>query len=152
MNVDADALRTVVREILVELLDAPGQGLAPNSLGARSHRERGDDATVVTLNDDADLRAFVLHVLQLAEDPVRREGLRNGQIRFRLGRATEHVGAPGPTEHRTLRVDRGALTEKVVVEAARDGHSIVLARGAVATPLALEKARSLGVSVHKEAT
>ena len=93
----------------------------------------------------------MLHVLRLAEDPVQREALRAGQIRFALGRPAQDI-VSSRTAKAGLRVDRGALTEKAVEQAARNGRSIVLAKGAVATPLALEKARTLGVSVHKEAT
>jgi hypothetical protein len=154
MNVDADSLRAVVREILVELLDGPGQRLGasempPSGLGQRI--PEADDVAAVRISDDADLQNFALHVLRLAEDPVRREALRTGQIRFRLLRADDAPGQPGSLDATTLRISRGALTEKAVTEAARCGRSILLAKGAVATPLALDKARSLGVTVHKEA-
>jgi hypothetical protein len=48
-----------------------------------------------------------------------------------------------------LRIERGALTEKLVMSAAKDGRRVVLGRRAVATPLALDKARSLGVDVER---
>jgi hypothetical protein len=148
MTVEPDSLRAAVREVLVELLDTPRQGLRSTR---RERLDQTNTATVVTFNDDEDLRAFVIHVLRLAEDPVQQEALRAGQIRFRLGRPAEDVVSSRTAED-GLRVDRGALTEKVVEQAARDRRSIVLAKGAVATPLAVEKARTLGVSVHKEAT
>lgn len=49
-----------------------------------------------------------------------------------------------------MRVDRGVLTERQVAAAAETGQSIVVARGAVITPLARDKARALGVHIEKE--
>jgi hypothetical protein len=50
-----------------------------------------------------------------------------------------------------LRVERGALTERMVEDAAASGARVVLARRAVATPLARDRARRLGVEIEKEA-
>ena len=50
-----------------------------------------------------------------------------------------------------MRVDRGAVTERTVVKAAAaTAPACVLGRGAVLTPLARDKARSLGVEIEKE--
>ena len=54
-----------------------------------------------------------------------------------------------PVQVEPLRIERGALTEKLVMSAAKDGRRVVLGRRAVATPLALDKARSLGVDVER---
>jgi hypothetical protein len=63
------------------------------------------------------------------------------------------VAAPDPGARalaaEPLRIERGALTEKLVIRAAKDGRRVVLGRRAVATPLALDKARSLGVDVER---
>lgn len=162
MTVDPETLRGVVREILVELLDAPGSGLLPgrrSTSPAPRPRVEVNDAIPVTLASDADLQSFVLQILRLAEDPVRREALRTGQIRFarmrdgeRAKSSAEGAERAKPSAEGVLRIDRGALTERTVNEAARAGRSIVLAKGAVVTPLALEKARTLGVAVSKETT
>jgi propanediol dehydratase small subunit len=53
--------------------------------------------------------------------------------------------APGP-----VRIERGALTERIVVAAAREGRSIRVAPGVVATPLARDRARALGIVVERE--
>jgi hypothetical protein len=155
MSVDPEVLRGVVRELLAELLDAPGSGLRADLRSTAAARQSGQGlpgAIPVTLADEQDVQKFVLHVLRLAEDPVRREALRAGQIRFALVRDSDPAARPEASEDRAVRIDRGALTEKAVTAAARSGRSIVLAKGAVVTPLALEKARTLGVAVHKEAT
>jgi hypothetical protein len=56
-------------------------------------------------------------------------------------------GSPGPPARR---IERGAVTEKVVRDAARAGERLVLGRGAVLTPLARDRARASGVEVTKE--
>ena len=48
------------------------------------------------------------------------------------------------------RIERGAVTERVVRDAARAGERLVLGRGAVLTPLARDRARSSGVEIDKE--
>jgi hypothetical protein len=156
MTLDPDAVRGVVREVLLELIDAPPARLA----SALAQPEPTSQAAIpVTLADDADLQSFVQQVLRMAEDPVRGELLRGGRITFRLaggaGRSDPSEDSRRramPPDGSPVRIAHGALTEKVVAEAARNGRSIVLAKGTVATPLALEKAKSLGVAVHKEAT
>jgi hypothetical protein len=48
------------------------------------------------------------------------------------------------------RVDKGAVTERAVAAAAAAGARIVVGPRAVLTPLAKDKARSLGVPIEKE--
>jgi hypothetical protein len=48
------------------------------------------------------------------------------------------------------RVERGAVTEKMVREAARAGERLVLGPAAVLTPLARDRARASGVEITKE--
>jgi hypothetical protein len=48
------------------------------------------------------------------------------------------------------RIERGAVTEKVVRDAARAGERLVLGPRAVLTPLARDRARANGVEITKE--
>jgi hypothetical protein len=48
------------------------------------------------------------------------------------------------------RIERGAVTEKVVRDAARAGERLVLGPGAMLTPLARDRARASGVEITKE--
>jgi hypothetical protein len=61
------------------------------------------------------------------------------------------AAAPAPAPDTALRIERGAVTERAVVAAAKDGRRIVLGARAVVTPLARDKARALGVALEKEA-
>ena len=56
----------------------------------------------------------------------------------------------GFVEPLTRRIERGAVTEKVVREAARTGQRLVLGPAAVLTPLARDRARASGVKIDKE--
>jgi hypothetical protein len=58
----------------------------------------------------------------------------------------DDVVAPEPV----IRVERGALTEAKVREAAQAGARVVLGARAVMTPLARDRARSAGVVVERE--
>ena len=48
------------------------------------------------------------------------------------------------------RIERGAVTEKMVLDAARAGQRLVLGPRAVLTPLARDRARASGVKIDKE--
>lgn len=134
-----DELRPLVRELLRELL--------PSIIEARPgpvERPTGD-VEVVMLRTDADLDRFVRRLLALFENPKHRADLRAGRRRFTLG------APPAPGEARpTRRVDAGAVTERLVTDAAAAGATLVLGRRAVLTPLAKDRVRALGVAVERE--
>ena len=96
----------------------------------------------VTLDSDEDLDRFVRSLLARPEsDGVRRSA--SGGLRFSMG----GQGAAAPA---SLRIERGAVTERTVKDAAAAGARLVLAPGAVLTPLAREKARALGIEIERE--
>ena len=134
-----DELRAAVRAVLREVL--------PDT-GAVSTGPSGE----VVVATDADLTAFVRRVAALCEDPEVRNALQDGRHGFRLmgaspGLVTVAAQPPRPTQ---VRIERGAVTERTVIKAAADGARLLLGRGAVLTPLARDKARSLGVEIEKE--
>lgn len=131
-----DELRAAVRAVLRDVL--------PAAVAASSHPDVVEE---VTLRTGADLDSFVRRVAALCEDPVQRGKLQDGRRRFRL------AGAESPTETSpggVMRVDRGAVTERTVKKAAADGARLVVGPRAVLTPLARDRARSLGVRVERE--
>ncbi|MGH3201206.1 MAG: hypothetical protein ACRDP5_04000 [Streptosporangiaceae bacterium] len=155
-----DELRALIREVIRDVLP---QGLPVSE--------------TVNLSTDEDLAAFVTRLLDL--DPEAREDLRAGRKQFRLavpshpqtpqapcltqtrsvtavsGDSGAHGlngltavnGSAGPPERR---IERGAVTEKVVRDAARAGERLVLGPGAVLTPLARDRARASGVEISRE--
>ena len=132
-----DELRAAVRSVLRDVI--------PPATTAT-----GTDAEV-SLRTDADLDAFVRRVAALCEDSAQRAALRDGRRRFRLASPGDG-GSPVPPvgSGSVLRFDRGAVTERAVKKAATDGARLVVGRGAVLTPLARDKARSLGVVIERE--
>jgi predicted amidohydrolase len=74
--------------------------------------------------------------------------IRSGKLRFRLGAIAAGIAAPAPAT--TIRVEKGAVTERAVRDAAAQGARLVLAPRAVLTPMARDRARSLGVEIEKE--
>jgi hypothetical protein len=147
-------------------------GRADRTGSAQSASPAGNDSWQVRIETDADLRDFALHVLKIADNPKLRRDLIAGRIRFRLAGGTSRPAAAGvaaPAVHRVdrgavteravaagaaapavHRVDRGAVTERAVAAAAAAGARLVLGPRAVLTPLAKDKARTLGVPIEKE--
>lgn len=138
---ERDLLRQMVRQVLQEVV--------PETMAAASASGGASDETVV-LTNDAELEAFVRRVAVLCEDPAEREALRSGSRRFHLaGHPTSSATAPASAAA-VVRVDKGAVTERHVREAASQGADLVLGRGAVLTPLARDRARAAGVRITKE--
>jgi hypothetical protein len=144
-GLSGDELRAEVRAVLRELLpavvaDAPSRGASAAT-------------EVVSLRSDADLDAFARRLAALCEDAGERAAIREGRRRFRLG---EGAGPPRGTDGAAgsrggdVRIERGAVTERRVAQAAADGSRLVLGRRAVLTPLARDKARTLGVVIERE--
>jgi len=147
----ADQLRLLVREVLAEVVGK----VAPAARGSTgqhgtSHDEvglggSGDAASwTVRISTDDDLHAFALRVLKLADNPKLRRDLIGGRIRFTL--AGQAAGGPAAAH----RVDKGAVTERTVAAAAKAGARLVLGPRAVLTPLARDKARTLGVPIERQ--
>jgi hypothetical protein len=153
MSADADAVRAIIREVLAEVLPGAGQQTQPvpaqpvPAQPGLAYTVREDVASVetVSLRTDADLSAFVSRLVHLFENPKHRDALRSGRLRFRLAPAA----APGSARP-AHRVEKGAVTEAMVRDAARDGGRLVLGRRAVLTPLARDRARAAGVEIERE--
>ncbi len=123
---------------------SPARQLAP----AGRPTTPGADVEVVDLRSDADLDAFVRSLLHRFENPRDRMAIRSGKLRFRLAATAGPAAAPGAAP--AIRVERGAVTERAVRDAAARGARLVLAPRAVLTPMARDRARSLGVEIEKE--
>jgi len=148
LSQSSDSLRALVREALGDLLPelaksgGDWQPITPRTGEAAS--SSGEVETVM-LRTDADLAGFVSRLLHMFENPKQREDLRAGRLRFRFA----PVAAPG--SYRPVhRIEKGAVTEAAVREAARAGAKIVLGPNAVLTPLGRDRARAEGVEVEKE--
>ena len=149
---ERDDAREILRELLQDALaGADGGGVVPQIPPppvAAVHRPSTWQATApapaagtefVTLATDADLDRFVRSLL--ARPPEELEAIRAGRLRFTL-----QSGEPSGV----VRVERGAVTERKVEQAAKAGARLVLGPAAVLTPLAREKARAKGIEIERE--
>jgi hypothetical protein len=139
-GLSTDELRAAVRAVLRDVLPAAVLDTARTPSAVATQGEE------VALRTDADLDGFVRRLAALCGDPKQRAALQQGRHGFRLAAASEPSSAAGDV----VRVDRGAVTERTVSRAAAQGARLVLGKGAVLTPLARDKARSLGVALEKE--
>jgi hypothetical protein len=170
-GLDPEMLRALVREALADLLPAgtgaagpapagpapasfrpaplPSASSAPAQGGAAyTVRDGVAEVETVSVRTDRELAAFVTRLLRLVENPRRRDDLRTGRLRFRLAPGGA-AGAPASARP-TRRIDKGAVTEATVRDAARAGARLVLGPRAVLTPLARDRARAAGVEIEKE--
>jgi hypothetical protein len=148
-------------EVIGDGAAAPAAGREPAVARGQDHPRDdpagGDEPDVnvetVTIDTDADLDRFVRALIARLESPRERRAIRAGRVRFGLRRvAAARPGADSKAgSARTIRVTKGAVTERAVRDAAAEGARLVLARGAVLTPLARDQARALGVEIEKEA-
>src|SRR5262249_15252046 len=90
-------------------------GAPPSAAAATS----GADIEVVDLRSDADLDAFVRALVHRFENPRDRMAIRSGKLRFRLGATA--AGTAAPAQATTIRVEKGAVTERAVRDAAAQG-------------------------------
>ena len=140
--------REMLRELLAEAL--AGNGVVPQvppQPVATVHRpsswQAPEVAEQVVIRSDDDLNRFARALL--TRPPEERDDIVAGRRRFTLGGEGAPTAAGG-----VVRVDRGAVTERKVDEAARTGARLVLGPKAVLTPLAREKARAKGIEIERE--
>jgi hypothetical protein len=104
----------------------------------------------VRLATDEDLHQFVLTVVRLADNPARRRDLLTGRLRFTMSGSAGGQAPDGQPRPGAFRIETGAVTERAVQAAAKAGERLVLGRRAVLTPLARDRALSLGVPIERE--
>jgi hypothetical protein len=127
----------------------PPASSAPAQDGAAyTVRDGVAEVETVSVRTDRELAAFVTRLLRLVENPRRRDDLRTGRLRFRL--APGGAAGASASARPVHRVDKGAVTEATVRDAARAGARLVLGARAVLTPLARDRARAAGVEIEKE--
>lgn len=127
----AGELRGMVRDLLREVM--AGRSTADTNA-----------VETVRLTSDAELSAFVARLI----DPATLERVRSGRLRFKLqvGPAPAVTAAASAPRAEVL---TGVVTEQKIDRLAGTG-TLVLAAGAVLTPLARDKARRLGLKVERK--
>jgi len=151
--IDRDAIRAMVRQVLRDALpEAVREKIAPQAADAAAPKKKTEarsdsDASKiedVSVATDVELAAFVRRVLD------QREAIQAGRLKFRLKRARKPAETEAAPRGSGERVDKGIVTEKRVMAAAKAGKRLVVGKGVVVTPLARDKARQLGVEIERE--
>jgi hypothetical protein len=151
--VDREAIRAMVRQVLRDALpEAVREKIAAQAADAAAPKKKAEVRSAesetakveeVVLTTDAELAAFVRRAIE------QREAIQSGRLKFRLKRARKAAEAE-PTKGGSERIDKGIVTEKKVMAAAKAGKRLVVGKGVVVTPLARDKARQLGVQIERE--
>ena len=124
----SNELRHMVRDVLREVMAQRGQPTL------------GSAIETVRIASDQDLAAFIARVTE----PHTLEKLRAGQLRFTLGSSL----APAAAAASSAAALTGVITEQKI-DHLKDAGRLVLAPGAVLTPLARDKARKLGLAIER---
>ncbi|WP_119299779.1 hypothetical protein [Dongia deserti] len=144
--IDKSLLRELVKSVIAEEVAAirkPSTNAAPPLSEER-----------VTIASDADLVAFARRVLSLASDPAKAKEIAAGRYPFRLARpatqpaATPALQATAPVAQ-SHRIDSGVVTESSLNKLPRGLSRLVLGPGVTVTPLAKDRARSLGLTFER---
>jgi hypothetical protein len=153
-SVDREAIRAMVRQVLRDALpEAVREKIAAQAADAATPRKKSEarpaDSETSKVEDvgittDAELAAFVRRVIE------QRETIQSGRLKFRLKRARKSAETESAPRGGSERVDKGIVTEKKVMAAAKAGKKLVVGKGVVLTPLARDKARQLGVEIERE--
>lgn len=151
--IDRDAIRAMVRQVLRDALPEAVRERVTSEVAAKVAPAAGSEGAKVeevSISGDGELQSFVRRLLSLAADPKQREALQSGRLKFRLKRSRKAAESEAPARGGGERVDKGLVTERKVVAAAKAGKKLVVGKGVVVTPLARDKARQLGVQIEKE--
>jgi hypothetical protein len=173
-RVSHEEIRRRVRELLRDAV-AGGSGApiaetstapaAPAEVGGLSEQVRaalasggGGGAIEIAVAGDSDLNAFARQVALCALERDLLGAIASNRVRFRLadsgGRETvpaKQSAAPGAAspvkDGDAFHWEQGLLSETKITEIARSHRKLVLGRQALLTPLAWDRARSLGLQV-----
>jgi len=153
-SVDREAIRALVRQVLRDALpEAVREKIAAQAADAAAPKKKTEARPAeteaakvedVVLTTDAELAAFVRRAIE------QREAVQSGRLKFRLKRARKSAETESAPRGGSERVDKGIVTEKRVMAAAKAGKKLVVGKGVVLTPLARDKARQLGVQIERE--
>jgi hypothetical protein len=162
--IDREAIRALVRQVLRDALpEAVRERIASEAAkaatSASASQKKGESAArtaepdtakveEVAITSDAELNVFVRRLLAL--ESRQREAVQAGRLKFRLIRARKSADGDAAARGGSERIDKGIVTEKKVMAAAKAGKRLVVGKGVVLTPLARDKARQLGVQIERE--
>lgn len=145
-------VRAALRDALPQILASGGAGggqPASEAMAAQiSAAARGEGGEIkVRMASDEDLLAFAKLFITCG-DPVAQAAVLEGKVRLILesGGAASLPSTATPSNSDT-KLHHGVVSERQVVEAAKTQQVLRVSKETVVTPLALERARSLGLEI-----
>jgi hypothetical protein len=136
---DGNELRALIRDVIATEIAAVKRDNTPAPPPAAEHRVR--------IANDADLAAFARQVLKLADDPATRGAIANGSYRFKLeGSSAAVTAAPASS---SARIDKGVVSETALLKLPKGTKRLQVGAGVTVTPLARDKASSLGITIER---
>ena len=139
---DGNELGALIRDVIAAEIAAVKRDAAPAAKNAPAeHRVR--------IASDADLAAFAKQVLSLASDPATRSAIANGGYRFTLEGGASTTPTAAPSAGGSSRIDRGVVTETVLLKLPKGTKRLQVGAGVSVTPLARDKASSLGITIER---
>jgi hypothetical protein len=139
---DGNELRALIREVIAtELAAAKAERGAPAAPVPAEHRVR--------IGGDADLAAFAKQVLALAADPHVQKQIVAGTYRFKLEGTQGAAPSTAPAAGGSARIDRGVVTESALIKLPRGTKRLQIGAEVSVTPLARDKAGSLGITIER---
>jgi hypothetical protein len=145
--IDKSLLRDLVKSVISEEVAAiRGSKAVP----APAAEER------IAIASDADLVAFARRVLSLARDPEKAKEIAAGRYPFRLAQPSAQQNSvpaqhptPAPGAVQSHRIDSGVVTEATLNKLPRGLTRLLLGPGVTVTPLAKDRARTLGLTFER---
>jgi hypothetical protein len=137
---DGNELRALIRDVIATEIAAVKRGHAPVPPAPAEHGVR--------IASDADLAAFAKQVLTLANDPATRGAIANGSYRFKLEGAPGFAPA-GSGASASARIEKGVVTETMLLKLPKGTRRLQVGAGVSVTPLARDKASSLGITIER---
>jgi hypothetical protein len=139
---DGNELRALIRDVIAAEIAAVKRDAMPVQGAPAAHRVR--------IASDADLAAFAKQVLSLAADPATRSAIANGSYRFTLeGASGAPAAASAPAASASARIDKGVVTETTLLKLPKGTKRLQVGADVSVTPLARDKASSLGITIER---
>ncbi len=136
---DGNELRALIRDVIATEL-AAARTTAP-AAASSEHRVR--------IASDVDLAAFAKQVLALAADLNTRKKIESGQYPFKLESGQGAALASPPPSTAATRIDKGVVTENTLIKLPRGTKRLQIGAEVSVTPLARDKASSLGITIER---
>ena len=156
LPVSMDMIREMVRDALAEeIATCAGWGISVPSRACPRRKVREE---TVSIRSDADLRAFVARLFGILKDGRSREEIEQGRWVFRLGAAPAgtKVSSAACRYLPRRRASSAARIETGVVVGAPDREvsrpvppRLIVGKSVRLTPLALDRLRTLGISLKR---